>query len=38
MQVESQVKFRIPQNISAASQQNSAAAFSSTPEVKGDQF
>lgn len=38
MQVESQVKFRIPQNISAALQQNSATAFSSTTEVKGGKF
>ena len=36
--MESQVKFRSPQNISGASQQNSVAAFSYKTEIDGDVF
>ena len=38
MLTESQVTFRSPQNISGASQQNSAKGFSETTEVAGDLF
>lgn len=36
--MERQLKFRSPQNVSAAPQQNSAAAFSKAAEVDGDLF
>ena len=38
MRTESRVKFRSPQNISGASQQNRVAAFALTAEVDGDLF
>ena len=38
MQMDCQVKFHSPQNISGTSQQNSAAAFSWTAEADGDLF
>ena len=38
MQMDSRVKFRSPQNISGASQQNRAVAFFWTPEEEMDLF